>query len=97
MIGTSVKKFRNKPLEVEALFFDGTNADAVIDWLGGALCETATFRRASTHMPAALLITTPEGRCLAEPGDWIVRAQDGAAYPLKSLIFESKFVLAGEG
>jgi hypothetical protein len=84
MLARGFKKFRNKPVEVEAMFFDGTNTVDLMSWLGSELCAMAPTR-------AVLLIATPEGSRRAEAGDWVIKDEDGAAYPLKSSIFEMKF------
>jgi hypothetical protein len=38
-IVASALKFRAKPIEFEAVLFDGSNAEDVIDWVGPDLCE----------------------------------------------------------
>ena len=83
MLARNFKKFRSRPVEVEAMFFDGTNTIDLMNWLGRDLCATEPAR-------TALLIATPEGKRRAEAGDWVIKA-DGTAYPLKSYIFEMKF------
>ena len=84
MLARNFKKFRSRSIEVEAMFFDGTNAMDLVSWLGSGVCALAPTR-------TALLITTPEGNRRAEAGDWVIKGEDGAAYPLKSFIFEMKF------
>ncbi len=97
MIATGAKRFRNRPHEIEAMLFDGGNADEIIDWLGEELCETSTSASGFSTTTEALIITTPEGGRRADVGDWIVKGRDGSAYPMKSLIFTSKFEALSEG
>ncbi|MBS0233304.1 MAG: hypothetical protein JSR99_07435 [Proteobacteria bacterium] len=97
MIAAGAKRFRNRPDEIEAMLFDGANARDIIGWLGEDLCGTATPAPGVSTTPDALIITTPEGGRRADVGDWIVKGRDGSAYPMKSLIFISKFEALGEG
>lgn len=93
MLGGRKRRFHSRPLEIEAILFDGANADEIIGWLGEALCQPVVSGSASS----ALRITTPEGDRHADAGDWVVKGPDGIAYPLKSMIFTSKFMPQGGG
>jgi hypothetical protein len=85
------KKFRKKPVVIEALRWDGTAEGAIpiIDWI------LATGQRAASYddgdpgvgVPESLRIETLEGTMRAEPGDWIIRGVQGEFYPCKPDIF----------
>ena len=93
-----MSKFRKKPVEIEAMQFDGTatGATVVIDW---ALSTGGTIRyecgdddgcggMAGSHH---LAIDTLEGTMLAGKGDWIIRGVQGEFYPCKPDIFEATY------
>lgn len=86
------KRYRKKPVEIEAVQWDGT-ADAatpIIDWAleGGVSinyhCPDGDACRRDTHV---LLIQTLEGAMSALPADWIIRGIRGEFYPCKPDIF----------
>ena len=81
-------KFRAKPIEFEAVLFDGSNAEDVIDWVGPDLCE---YVARPDEFVRSLSITTPEGARLADKGDWIIKGAFGEFFPLKPDLFETKF------
>ena len=87
-IVASAVKFRAKPIEFEAVLFDGSNAEDVIDWVGPDLCE---YVARPDEFVRSLSITTPEGARLADKGDWIIKGPFGVFYPLKPDLFETKF------
>jgi hypothetical protein len=82
-------KFRTQPREIEAVRFDGSNAEEVIEWVGSDLCESRTAGR--SDFTRSLLVTTPEGVRRADKGDWIIKEELGVFYPLKPDLFETKF------
>ncbi len=88
MLGTKTRRFQNRQLVIEAMRFDGSNAGDIVGWLGPALCEKTI---SPSSLRPALMITTPEGSERAEVGDWVVKAQDGAAYSLKPSAFNARF------
>lgn len=94
MLGTKTASFRSRPIEIEAMRFDGRNADSIVEWLGPALCEA---EKSKSSLLPVLIISTPEGSRRAKVGDWVVKAQDGGAYALEPLIFASKFEPVIEG
>ena len=95
------QRFRKKPVEIEAMQFDGTapGATPIIDWvLGGGTarfrdCATSHDERLSTCVPG-IAIDTLEGTMVALPGDWIIRGVKGEFYPCKPDIFEATYEAA---
>ncbi|GIJ10748.1 hypothetical protein ACFFMR_18960 [Micromonospora andamanensis] len=83
-----MKKFRKKPVEIEAmqLIDDLGNHVAIADWIrshGG-----------NVVMPAVdpfLYIDTLEGRMRADIGDYVIRGVKGEFYPCKPDIFEATY------
>jgi hypothetical protein len=78
----TAKRYRKRPVVIEAIKWDGTNYDAVIAFLGKDHVER-------TMGPGidALYINTLEGVMRADLGDWIIRGVT-ECYPCKPDIFE---------
>lgn len=77
-------KFRKKPVEIEAVRYDGRNGPQIAAWMGSA-CHGS-----HTH-PDGLAIPTLEGTMVASPGDWIIRGVKGEFYPCKPEIFAATY------
>ncbi len=83
------RKYRKKPVEVEALQFTRgqQSALAVVKWIqsngGQASYETVTMDTTQGLIP----IKTLEGTMYAAPGDFIIRGVRGEFYPCKPDIF----------
>jgi hypothetical protein len=84
-------KFRNKPVEIEAMWFDGTvecarqiretfRRDDIVVLMNGEYVNGGT-----------LIIPTLEGEMRAVPGTWIIRGVQGEIYPCKADIFEQTY------
>lgn len=98
-------KYRNRPVEIDAVQWDGTAAGAtrLIDWViaGGG---TATYvcsdpdRCADTNgdTPHSIAIRTLEGTMSADLGDWIIKGVEGEFYPCKPSVFEATYELVTE-
>jgi hypothetical protein len=68
-----MKKFRKKPIVIEAYQFTGNN-------LEGPVCRGPDEKDA--------YIDTLEGRMIVSPGDWVIKGVKGEFYPCKPDIFE---------
>ena len=93
----SPSKFRKKPVEIEAMRWDGTEACMadVLKWVdfaslpddghvgGGGLGFCPPL--------GTLDIPTLEGTMTASPGDWIIRGVAGEFYPCKPDIFDATY------
>jgi hypothetical protein len=94
-----VSRFRKKPVETEAMQWDGDNTSDVVGWVldsGG----TARWRERTSNDEAAadgvlacehIAVDTLEGRTFAVVGDWIIRGVKGEFYPCKPDIFEATY------
>lgn len=78
-------KFREKPVEIEAVQFDGSHR--ITEWTG----LTAQNAGAIFWKESALVIRTMEGDLVASPGDWIIRGIKGEIYPCKDDIFAATY------
>jgi hypothetical protein len=76
--------YRKLPVEIEAVLFGGDMASA--DYI-----EAWSDHKAVPHMGSdfalRVVIDTPEGIMIAEPGDYIIRGVKGEFYPCKPDIF----------
>lgn len=84
-----MKRFRKKPVVIEAVQVGSLELAAIIRWIegdenrGGA-CEVDV----DGHV---LAIATLEGVMSADPGDWIIKGVAGEFYPCKPEIFEATY------
>jgi len=84
-------RFRKKPVEIEAVQFNGTveSANRILGWIGG---DGGVARRVHATKPErGLIIHTLEGAMRAEPGDWIIKGVVGEFYPIKADIFRATY------
>lgn len=80
----SVQRYRKKPVEIEAMQYDGRNTVEVAEWLRASDVKVGWSN-------AAMIIPTLEGRMEASPGDWIIRGVKGEFYPCRADIFEATY------
>jgi hypothetical protein len=86
-----VARYRKKPVEIEAVQFDGTveSANRVLGWIGN---NGGDAKRAHATRPElGLVICTLEGDMRADMGDWIIRGVQGEFYPIKEAIFRATY------
>ena len=93
-------KFRKKPVEIEAMNWDGTaeGATPIINWVlnggGNAGYTCSDMNRCAENngdAPHYLAIATLEGTMSASLGDWIIRGVKGEFYPCKPDIFAATY------
>ncbi|QNL30505.1 hypothetical protein SEA_SPEEDDEMON_540 [Gordonia phage SpeedDemon] len=84
---TAPKKYRKKPVEIEALIFDGTNAQQVAEWTGQWRPGDIKWGTDSDFF----VIETLEGAMYANVGDYIIRGVQGEFYPCKPDIFAATY------
>ena len=78
-----IKKFRKKPVIIEA-----------VQWLGDNFQELDDFGSDRDIVPnpdGTLTIATLEGNHIAQKKDWIIRGVKGEVYPCKPDIFEQTY------
>ena len=78
-----MKKFRKKPVVIEAIKFTGINFYIMPAYIGE---EVLLEYNAKT-----LVIKTLEGNHTARVGDWIIKGVKGEFYPCKPDIFEMTY------
>ncbi|NHP15290.1 hypothetical protein G8767_17185 [Rhodococcus sp. IC4_135] len=103
----TAKTFRKKPVEIQAVQWDGTaeGATPIINWIdenGHTANWDEPHHEILVEMPdgtqmgcpasnGGLFINTLEGRLTASPGDWIIRGVQGEFYPCKPDIFAQTY------
>lgn len=89
----SPRKFRKKPVVIEAIQWRGDNLREVIAFTGRH--QSATLRSWAHFEDVVrregLKIFTLEGHHMASVGDWIIRGVQGEFYPCKPDIFEATY------
>ena len=79
-------RYRKKPIVVEALQFDGTNARFIAEMFGWDYAG-------DTEPSDALVIETLEGDVTAQVGDWVIKGIVGEPYPCRADVFEATYEL----
>lgn len=80
-----IKKYRKKPVEIEAIQFNGWNFGEIYDWmLDFKGVYPSCYRETMT-------IKTLEGDMTANVGDYIIKGVKREFYPCKPDIFEQTY------
>lgn len=91
-----VKKYRKKPVEIEAIQWTGDNFCEIRDFCstinyhlsGGTSSSSGTVL---IHDKTKLDIVTLEGTMTADSGDYIIKGVNGEFYPCKPDIFDKTY------
>lgn len=94
-------KFRKKPVEIEAIQWDGTRTRLyeICDWATTERLFVASQEDDNIFLEDGwrLSIMTLEGAMAASVGDWIVKGVQGECYPVKPDIFEATYEPVEDG
>ena len=85
-----MKKYRKKPVVIEAVQWNGFNVSEIIEFVGESLqctCETGI----NTLPTVDMFINTLEGVHHCSIGDFIIKGVNGEFYPCKPDIFEKTY------
>lgn len=89
MIPEKVRKYRKKPVVIEAMQFTDETKDRCFNFV---TCNTvAGFDSLSPDANPTLVIQTLEGEMTASIGDFIIKGVQGEFYPCKPDIFEQTY------
>ncbi|NWO15734.1 MAG: hypothetical protein HLX46_02570 [Corynebacterium sp.] len=86
----SAKKYRKKPVEIEAIQLTKDNVHEVTAWCGGQAAESLV-PWTGRGLKTVLNIFTLEGKMMADYGDYIVKGVKGEFYPCKPDIFAETY------
>jgi hypothetical protein len=86
-----VTRFRKKPVEVEAMRWDGSleSIRAICEWVNSPDRDddpTISYLT-NNNQPYGVVVWTLEGEMKVAPGDWIIRGVKGEFYSCKPGIF----------
>lgn len=79
-----IKKYRKKPVEIEAIQYIGNNVEEVEEFVGNQLLR---YNNTQEENDYSLGIPTLEGIMKALVGDYIIRGVRNEFYPCKPEIF----------
>lgn len=82
--GGMIRKYRKKPVVVEAALVTEDNLPEVAAWCGGQVKEVALPKR-------CIDIQTLEGEMRADVGTYVIRGVQGEFYPCRADIFEATY------
>lgn len=85
--------YRKKPVEIEALQWDGSSHREMHDFLEGEndkhmVSNGRSFYIDHSQIEGGLIIKTLEGEHLATIGDYIIKGVKGEFYPCKPDVFK---------
>jgi len=95
-----MKTYRKKPVEIQALQYNGINVPDVISFTNGEvhlhLESDTAYEAGKAGQVYSLVIETLEGEMKAMRNDWIIKGVKGEFYPCKPDIFEATYELVEE-
>lgn len=85
-------KYRKKPVEIEAMQYDGKNGYEIREWSDDAVIESPVLEpREGNPTGEYLQIHTLEGTMTAIVGDWIIKGIKDEFHPVKDPIFRETY------
>lgn len=78
------RKFRKKPVVIEAVQYNGMNGLKLLSWAGGVEME-------EDYLGEFVEIHTLEGVMKCSKGDWLIKGVKGEFYPIKDDIFKQTY------
>lgn len=91
-------RYRKRPLEVQAIQYDGSNsrAKAILDWVADSRGQIRRWEgqwAVDGNWAPTLLIDTMEGTMAVTPTDWVIRGVQGEFYPCSHAVFMKTYEL----
>ena len=83
-------KYRKKPIEIEAVQFNGLNPTEIKNFVGDN-CEVEIYDNKVTPPVAHIVIHTLEGDMRVSKGDYVIKGVQGEYYPCRPDIFEQTY------
>lgn len=81
-----MRRYTKKPVQIEAVQWDGENRKEIFDF-----CSLSYFNTELETGALKLMIQTLEGAMTASVGDYIIKGIKGEFYPCKPDIFEMTY------
>jgi len=86
------KKYRKKPVVVEAIKWTGENFEEIVNLIGNPEEVKQDRKAVYDESDMTLKIKTLEGTMTAKPGNYIIKGVAGEFYPCKPDIFEATYI-----
>lgn len=88
-----IKKYRKKPVEIEAVIWNGRNFDEIANFTNDNHGHKLGYEDAEERSlkTGEYFIRTLEGVMTASKGDFIIKGISGEFYPCKPDIFEKTY------
>lgn len=88
-----MKKYRKKPVVVEAVQWNGKNFDECMNFMGEYCGNKVAYEdyEEKCLKSEELTIHTLEGNMITSKGDYIIKGVNGEFYPCKPDIFEKTY------
>jgi len=83
-----IKNYCKKPVEIQAIQFDGSNSLEIYNWMSTQKPKIFEFGQAPKGV---IIIPTLEGNMIANIGDYIIKGVAGEFYPCKENVFEKTY------
>ena len=77
-----MKKYRKKPVVIEAVQYNLSNKNEIVEWSKGIIRKKLT---------SGLVCETLEGNMVISPFDFVIKGVNGEFYPCKPDIFEKTY------
>jgi hypothetical protein len=93
-MAVKTKRYRKKPVVIEAVQLDGNNAQDVVDWINGNGHQALVIRTSpgtASRLTGEILIHTLEGDHRGDVLDYVIRGVKGEFYPCKPDIFDATY------
>lgn len=84
-------KYRKKPVEVEAMVWNGENIAEVREFCGHDAHFHYTYVAFENQPRVNLVLVTLEGEMDVKPGNYIIKGVKGEFYPCRKDIFEETY------
>lgn len=93
-----IKKYRKKPLEIEAIQWNGYNDQEIENFIGEKLIYygdnlVAYFPKSQQYQSKLIYIQTPKGTMTARVNDYIIKNIKGEFYPCNPKAFKETYEL----
>lgn len=86
------KRYKTKPAEIEAVFFDGTNYEEITDWTGGKFNKLDPDDKTDDpELDAEVFDYLHSTWVGVYAGQFIVKGTKGEFYPCDAEVFHNKY------
>lgn len=88
-----MKKYRKKPVIIEAVQWNGKNFDECMNFMDGFCVNKVAYKDYEERCISSgeITISTLEGAMIASKGDYIIKGVNGEFYPCKPDIFDKSY------